>query len=61
MSRPTPGVVNADAQLQAKRLKAVVNAARLLGICFLGFGLLMMIPASVAIPDGDGTRLVRLR
>src|SRR6185503_8444825 len=36
------GVVNADAQLQGRKLKAIVSSARLLGLCFLGFGLLVM-------------------
>src|SRR5687767_10025728 len=45
MTASTPGAVNADAHFQVRRLKAVVNAARLLGICFLGFGLLTMFPA----------------
>jgi hypothetical protein len=45
MTASTPGVVNADAQLQARRLKAIVSSARLLGLAFLGFGLLAMLPA----------------
>ena len=43
----SPGVVNADAQVLARKLRAIVRSACLLGACFLGIGLLSM---GVAMP-----------
>jgi hypothetical protein len=42
-----PGVVNADAEVQGRKLRAIVRSACLLGACFLFIGVLVM---GVAIP-----------